>query len=68
MKRRKQQKMVDDWNNKYKPGQRVKVKMDDGTFIETQTICEATLLGGHTAVGWFKDIRGCYSLDRAQAI
>lgn len=64
----KNKKMVDAWNGKYKVGQKVKVKKDDGSFVETETKHEATMLGGHTAVGWFKDIRGAYSLERAKAI
>jgi len=63
-----QRKLASAWNEKYGIGQKVKVEMDDGTFIETETTNGATLLGGHTAVGWFKDIRGCYALERAQAI
>ena len=63
-----EQKKVDDWNSKYQVGQKVIVTKDNGDKIETVTTNEATLLGGHTAVGWFKDISGAYSLDRAQAI
>ena len=63
-----EQKKVDNWNAKYPVGQKVIVTIDNGDKIETVTTNQATLLGGHTAVGWFKDIRGAYSLDRAQAI
>ena len=63
-----EQKKVDNWNAKYPVGQKVIVTIDNGDKIETVTTNEATLLGGHTAVGWFRDIRGAYSLDRAQAI
>ena len=63
-----EQKKVDDWNAKYPVGQKVIVKKDNGDEVETVTTHEATLLSGHTAVGWFKDISGCYCLDRARAI
>ncbi len=65
---KKEQKKVDEWNNKYSVGQKVIVKMDDDSDFTTTTRYPAELLGGHTAVGWFIGIRGCYSLDRAKAI
>ena len=65
---RQQQKKVDVWNVTYSVGQKVIVKKDDDTEIETVTTNEATLLGGHTAVVWLRDISGCYLLDRVKAI
>jgi len=65
---KKQQNLVDDWNEKHQVGQKVIVKLDNGHEVETVTTHEATLLSGHTAVGWFRDIRGCYKLTRAKAI
>jgi len=43
---KKEQKKVDDWNRKYPVGQKVIVKKDDGTEIETFTNCYAELLEG----------------------
>lgn len=63
-----QQKLVNDWNKKYPVGQKVMVLKDDGSEVKTITTHEATMLGGHTAVGWFKDIKGCYALQRVRAI
>ncbi len=60
--------LVDAWNNKYDVGQKVIVRMDDGTEKKTVTRHEAEVLGGDSAVGWFKDISGCYLLERARAI
>ena len=63
-----EQKKVDDWNSKYDVGQKVLVRKNDGSEIETETIHPAEILQGHTAVGWFKDISGCFLLERATAI
>ncbi len=63
-----EQKKVDDWNSKYDVGQKVIVKMDSGEERETETKYPAEVLSGHTAVGWFKGISGCYLLERATAI
>ncbi len=65
---KKEQKKVDNWNAKYSVGQKVIVKMDNGTEKHTETRHPASLLSGHTAVGWFKGISGCYMLDRARVI
>lgn len=65
---KKEQKKVDDWNDKYDVGQKVVITKDDGTKVETITDSKAELLSGHTAVCWFKGIRGFYCLGRAKAI
>ena len=58
-----------DQFNKYCPvGTPVSVMMDDGTTVDAIVTNEATILGGHTAVGWFTDISGCYKLSRARKI
>jgi len=67
-KRSDPQRDVDEWNAKYPVGQKVRVRLDSGEVKETTTRYEATVLSGHTAVGWFNGIRGCYCLDRATAI
>lgn len=61
-----QEKLVRKWNEKHPVGTPVIVTKDDGTEIKTMTVHEATLLGGHTAVAWLKDISGCYSLERVR--
>lgn len=59
------QKAIDDFNAKYKVGDDVKVKLDTKETIVAKVEYPATILGGHTAVGWFQhpDISGCYSLS-----
>jgi len=68
MSAKQQQKMVDNWNEKYPVGQKVLLRLDDGSDMETKTVDQAMLLGGHTAIGWFEGIMGCYSLERARAL
>jgi len=63
-----QEKLVREWNEKYPVGTHVIVTLDDKREIGTETVHEATMLGGHTAVAWLKDIRGCYSLERVRAV
>lgn len=62
-----QEKLVREWNEKYPVGTPVIVTKDDETEVRTVTVHEATMLGGHTAVAWLKDISGCYALERVRA-
>lgn len=52
------------FNKTYEVGARVKLKMDNGEIKIVTVKSPATILGGHSAVGWFNEISGCYSLDR----
>lgn len=63
---KQQERLVREWNEKYPVGTPVIVTKDDGTKTKTVTVNEATMLGGHTAVAWLKDIRGCYMLERVR--
>lgn len=63
-----QQKLVDDWNQRYKTGTKVVLTKDDQTKFPTMTRSEAALLGGHTAVIWLEGVTGCYALGRVKAI
>ena len=58
------EKEVNDFNAKYKVGDRVNVLLDGGETIKATVKHNATILGGHTSVGWFNEISGCYNLDR----
>lgn len=58
------QKEVDAFNKNYKPGDRCVILLDGGEKMGVTVKAEASILGGHSAVGWFKEIRGCYSLGR----
>lgn len=55
---------VDKFNDKYKIGYKVKIKRDDNSIQEVTVDMPATILEGHTAVGWFEEISGCYALDK----
>lgn len=58
------QSQVDEFNSTYKVGDTLLLEKDSG---EKQTVTVrnlATILGGHSAMGWFEEISGCYSLDR----
>lgn len=58
------QKQVDLFNGTYGIGCKVDIKLDSGEIQSVTVEHEATILGGHSAVGWFEEISGCYSLDR----
>lgn len=55
---------VDRWNSSMAIGAAVAYRSDVGTTIYTVTRSRAELLGGHTAVVWLQDVRGCVLLDR----
>jgi len=63
---RQLQRRVQQFNKRCLPGTVVSVEMDDGTFVETTVRYKATIMGGHTAVGWFEGIAGCYLLSRVR--
>lgn len=60
------QKQIDTFNATHAVGSIVTVKLDDGQTLDVEVEYPATILGGHTAVGWFKhpEISGAYALDR----
>ena len=58
------QHQIDTFNAAYCIGQRVTLRKDDGTEIETETRARAAILSGHSAVIWVKGLAGCYLLDR----
>lgn len=58
------QKEVDTFNSKYKVGDMVNLLLDSGETKKVQIKHEATILGGHTAVGWFHEISGCYNISK----
>lgn len=59
------QEAVDKFNEEYPVGSHVNLLMDDGVTVQTTVSHEATIIGGHSAVGWFDGISGCYMLSRA---
>ena len=60
----KNQELVLKFNTKHKVGDKVNLKMDDDSIVEVTIQAPAQILGGHSAVGWFVEISGCYALDR----
>lgn len=64
----KMQKACDEFNAKCKVGGHVTVALDDGRTINTTTVSEAQIMGGHTAVVWLLGVSGCYALERVTPI
>lgn len=67
MSNQKAYKLADEWNKKYKVGQKVLIRNDEGDEIETITSGNATVMGG-TAVCWGNKISGAYMLERFRAM
>jgi hypothetical protein len=59
---------VDQFNASCPVGTPVSVMMDDGTTFETKVTRPASILGGHTAVGWFEGLVGAWLLSRARKL
>lgn len=57
---------VANFNLKYNIGDKVKIQNDAGEIKEVTVKSPASILGGHTSVGWFEEISGCYDLERVQ--
>lgn len=55
---------VNTWNAEVSVGAPVTYQKDDGQNVDTFTRSRAEVLGGHTAVVWLEDIRGCVALNR----
>lgn len=55
---------VENFNLKFGVGDRVRIKNDFGQIKEVTISNPASIMGGHSVVGWFEEISGCYSLDR----
>ena len=56
------QQLVDDFNRLFPVGTEVMLRKDTET-IRTTVTHPAEILGGHSAVGWFDGVRGCYAID-----
>jgi len=55
---------VDDFNTKYKVGDTVKLKLNNGETKEVRLRTEAYVTGGHSAVAFFEGIGSYYLIDR----
>jgi hypothetical protein len=56
------QRIVDRFNRSFPVGSRVILRKDTGE-VETTVKAPAEVLSGHSAVGWFEGVRGCYSIE-----
>jgi hypothetical protein len=63
----KLQAQCDAWNAAHPVGTTVVLTRDDDVKIRTETVSEAQVLSGHSAVIWMRGVRGCYLLDRVAA-
>lgn len=63
----KLQAQCDVWNAAHPVGTTVVLTRDDGVKIRTETVSEAQVLSGHSAVIWMRGVRGCYLFDRVVA-
>jgi hypothetical protein len=52
------------FNKVHQVGSAVYYRNDHNKIIETKTRTEASVLGGHTAVVWLEDVRGCVDINR----
>lgn len=60
----KLQAQCDAWNAAHPVGTIVVLTRDDDVKIRTETVSDAQVLSGHSAVIWMRGVRGCYLLDR----
>jgi len=58
---------VDKFNTEFPVGTDVIVTQDSGDDVASRVRYPASILGGHTAVGWFDGIVGCYDITRVRA-
>lgn len=56
------QETVDRFNRDFPVGTKLILRKDNGE-IETEVKAPAEVLHGHSAVGWFVGVSGCYSID-----
>lgn len=58
------QRQIDLFNSKHKVGDTLQARHDEHQpWIDVTVRHAATILGGHSAVGWFHELVGCHSLD-----
>jgi hypothetical protein len=55
---RKEFDKVNAWNQQHPVGCKVRVRLDSGADVDTFTVAPASVLSGHTAVLWLKNISG----------
>lgn len=55
-------KIRDDFNRRFPVGTPVILRKDSGNVV-TSVRAPAEILQGHSAVGWFVGVSGCYSIE-----
>lgn len=58
--------IVERFNRDFPVGTPVMLRKDTG-IVETVVEAPAEVLGGHSAVGWFRGVRGAYSIENGRA-
>ena len=58
---------IDKFNAMYKIGDRVLVNVSGESKFCTVKY-QASLLGNHTAVGWFNEMNSCYDLNKVESL
>jgi ribosomal protein L21E len=61
------QKEVNAFNEKFKPGDEVALKLDSGKTAIVRVLFEANIMGG-SAVTWFEGLSGYYLTSRVSEI
>lgn len=64
----KQTRAIENWNASVPVGANVAYRNDRGETVHTTTRTPAEVLGGHSAVVWLDNVRGCVALDRVTHI
>jgi hypothetical protein len=54
--------IVNKFNSAFPVGTKVVLRKDSGE-VETEVRAPAEVLQGHSAVGWFVGVSGCYSIE-----
>lgn len=62
------QDQVDQFNAEHHVGTQVNLRLDSGEVKTVTVKHKATILGGHSAVGWFEEVSGCYALRNVQPL
>ncbi len=58
--------LCEKFNNTFKTGDKCKIENDEGRIEIVTVKAPASVIGGHSSVGWFDEISGCYDLTRVQ--
>ena len=57
---------VDEFNEKYKVGDMLMLKLDTGETKQVKLQTPAKVMHGHSAIAWFEEVSGCYLINRVK--